>query len=336
MQVLDYGILDNHHHVVLRNRPDIADDWSEQEVMRRWWYVCPRRRNEDGSAAEPTKKDLKKLKRRVDDYRRRLSDISWIMRLAQQRVARRANKEDGVRGRFFAERFGSEPLLDEGSVLQCSLYVDLNRIHAGIDEKPEESTFTSAYERIQTWWKVSLDQSEDQLSEGALPNLPADAEDHWLAPVFLDERADAYVGPTSPVEANEEEPGQATPEEETPDEEAPEEVDNVVDDSVVSPSTQTAPAIPPKPRFYNPIGARRVSDKGFLPIKLEEYLTLLDAVGRIVRPDKRGSIPAELPPILERLGAQATTWIEAFTEYVDHWSAKFAPSPELAPQPSGS
>jgi hypothetical protein len=33
---------------------------------------------------------------------------------------------------------------------------------------------------------------------------------------------------------------------------------------------------------------RRASNKGFLPLKLERYLELLDWTGRQTRPDKRG------------------------------------------------
>ena len=45
----------------------------------------------------------------------------------------------------------------------------------------------------------------------------------------------------------------------------------------------------------------RASDKGFLPLNLQEYPSLLDWTGRQTRTDKRGQIPAELSPILERL-----------------------------------
>jgi hypothetical protein len=38
----------------------------------------------------------------------------------------------------------------------------------------------------------------------------------------------------------------------------------------------------------------------------EQYLSLLDWTGRQIRDDKRGSIPAELAPILDRLGLNGT------------------------------
>lgn len=55
---------------------------------------------------------------------------------------------------------------------------------------------------------------------------------------------------------------------------------------------------------------RRASNKGFLPLKLEQYLELLDWTGWQTRPDKRGQIPAELLPILERLRLSSETWVE--------------------------
>ncbi|MFO0903298.1 MAG: hypothetical protein U0939_09880 [Pirellulales bacterium] len=41
---------------------------------------------------------------------------------------------------------------------------------------------------------------------------------------------------------------------------------------------------------------------------LEKYLQLLDACGRERTEGKRGVIPAELPPLLERLGWDKATW----------------------------
>ena len=60
---------------------------------------------------------------------------------------------------------------------------------------------------------------------------------------------------------------------------------------------------------------RRASDKGFLPVSLSAYLRLLDWTGRQSRPDKRGQIPGELAPILERLQLWAETWVNTVLNF---------------------
>ena len=59
----------------------------------------------------------------------------------------------------------------------------------------------------------------------------------------------------------------------------------------------------------------RASDKGLLPLTLEEYLKLLNWTGRQVRLDKPGAIPEELAPILERLGIQQSSFVETVMEF---------------------
>jgi len=54
----------------------------------------------------------------------------------------------------------------------------------------------------------------------------------------------------------------------------------------------------------------RCSDRGFLPMALDEYLKLLDWTGRQVVRGKWGAIPAELAPILDRLQIAAADWLE--------------------------
>jgi hypothetical protein len=46
-----------------------------------------------------------------------------------------------------------------------------------------------------------------------------------------------------------------------------------------------------------------------LPFRLADYLELVDWTGRILRDDKRGAIPKELPPILERLQIDPKYWL---------------------------
>ena len=55
---------------------------------------------------------------------------------------------------------------------------------------------------------------------------------------------------------------------------------------------------------------RRASDRGFLSLSLDHYLQLLDWTGRQVRSDKRGAIPADLAPILERLQVSTNCWVD--------------------------
>ena len=52
----------------------------------------------------------------------------------------------------------------------------------------------------------------------------------------------------------------------------------------------------------------RVQTDNTIPYRLEDYLELVDWTGRALRADKRGSIRADLPPILQRLSIDAEAW----------------------------
>ena len=57
-----------------------------------------------------------------------------------------------------------------------------------------------------------------------------------------------------------------------------------------------------------------------VPFGLEEYLDLVDTVGRAVHPKKRGAIASHVPPLLQRLGMDA----EAFIACADTFFKTFA------------
>jgi hypothetical protein len=48
-----------------------------------------------------------------------------------------------------------------------------------------------------------------------------------------------------------------------------------------------------------------------IPFHFADYLELVDWTGRVIRADKRGHIPAQLPPILQRLNIDAKQWLTA-------------------------
>lgn len=184
VEVLGYAVMSNHFHVILRSRPDIVTEWSDDEVARRWWQLCPTRKEKDGTPKEPTEFEINAIKgdkERLKERRSRLGSISWFMRFVSEKVAREANKQDECTGRFWEGRFKAQVLLDDAALLACMQYVDLNPIRAGIAKTPESSDFTGAQGRIQDL------QSADEVST---LNAKDNRTEHgnnagWLAPVAL-------------------------------------------------------------------------------------------------------------------------------------------------------
>ncbi|MCP4237627.1 MAG: transposase, partial [Aestuariibacter sp.] len=118
IDIAAYAIMSNHYHVVLHVDKQQADSWSTREICTRWAELFAGNdlakrylKNEMLSEAEEHL-----LQGKIDIWRERLSDISWFMRCLNEPVARQANREEGVTGRFWEGRFKSQALLDEKAI----------------------------------------------------------------------------------------------------------------------------------------------------------------------------------------------------------------------------
>jgi hypothetical protein len=257
---LNFAILGNHLHILIRNRPDIRDAWSDEEIVRRWCLLFPLR-DERGKPIELTPEVLaERVQDRewLNERRQRLGDISWFMRCLAEHIANRANAEEEISSRFWQGRFRLVRILVEAGLLACAMYIDLNPIRAQLAETPETSFFTSVYIRLEAL-KVqgkTLAALSDSAQEPPSTS-PVEASDGWLSPVELIKSAECDA--SSP--------------------------------------------------------AQRASNQGYLPFGFTEYLRLLDWTGREIRSDKRGSIPAELAPIFERLSINGEVWVEAICNF---------------------
>ena len=66
IDLLNFAILSNHFHLILRSRPDVVATWDDAEVARRWWMLCPVRKAADGGAAEPSEPELNSIRLDAD------------------------------------------------------------------------------------------------------------------------------------------------------------------------------------------------------------------------------------------------------------------------------
>jgi hypothetical protein len=227
IDVLGYALMSTHSHSMLRTRPDLLKILKDEEVVRRWLKLYPKKKCPAGSKLF---EELVKLtvsdEKRVAVLRKRLGSISWFMKSLNEYIARKSNKEDECKGRFWEGRFKCQRLCDQAAQLSCAVYIDLNPIRAEIAKTPETSEYTSAYERIKS---LKLKNSKKNQYEPAL----------WLSPI-----------------------------QDTRDR------------------------------------------RGFLSLSLPEYLTILDISGRELSQGKRGKIPENLSPILERLSIKPEYWLQ--------------------------
>tara|TARA_B100001059_G_scaffold235105_1_gene279711 strand:+ start:21161 stop:22135 length:975 start_codon:yes stop_codon:yes gene_type:complete len=150
IDVCAYAVMSNHTHLVLYVDDKKVNRLNDKAIVIRWHKLCKgtllTQKYIQGEKLSKAERIF--FNQTVKQYRERLSSISWFMRLLNEDIARRANKEDKCTGRFWEGRFKSQALLDEAALAACMAYVDLNPIRAKMAKTPEESDHTSVQKRI--------------------------------------------------------------------------------------------------------------------------------------------------------------------------------------------
>ncbi|MCP4091533.1 MAG: hypothetical protein GY746_17360 [Gammaproteobacteria bacterium] len=99
----------------------MADNWSNKEICTRWAELFSAndliKRYLKGEILSKAEEQL--LQSQIDHWRERLSDISWFMRCLNEPVARQANREESVTGRFYEYPPWYSPF-GPASYLSCS------------------------------------------------------------------------------------------------------------------------------------------------------------------------------------------------------------------------
>lgn len=197
VSVAGFAILDNHLHVLCRLDPDLAREWSAQEVVRRWIAVYPPRNLDldDPKVVGLWVEHQSKQTKRVEVLRDRLGDLGWFMKALKEPLSRMANKEDGCSGAFWQARYKSIAILDPEALLATCAYIDLNPVAAGIAGSPEKSEHTSIKQRVEHVRRKGELDSLHAARQGSVAGSRAAGnvdQDHWLVPI--EDRRGAGVG----------------------------------------------------------------------------------------------------------------------------------------------
>ena len=168
LEVVVYSVMSNHYHVVLFIDQAAQKKANAKDIVTRWHQLHKGNpvsvKYLDGEHLEPH--EVEQLNTYIDRWREQLASISWYMRVLNEKVARMANIEDDVTGRFWEGRFKCQALLDEQALLSCMAYVDLNPVRADMASTPEQSDHTSIKRRVEHW-KANADQPNKPKTQAA-------------------------------------------------------------------------------------------------------------------------------------------------------------------------
>ena len=283
VEVLAYAVMANHSHFVLWCRPSVAAGWSAEEVARRWLELFGKR----GDSLETEVARVAPDAEKIAIWRERLGNVSWFMRCLNEWLARKANAEDECTGRFWEGRFKCQLLEDEGAVLACMAYVDLNPVRAKVATCLEESRLTGVHDRIcarrarmrlDAMGEESRREAKTRREKGFSERTEAQAR--MVQEARVDAERDRWLC-------------------------------RFREELVRSDDRDSAPADAGTNTYYR---ASKTAHT-VLSMRFEDYLELLEWTGRCVVVGKRGSLPESSSPVLERLEIDKGNWVDTVQQY---------------------
>ena len=277
IDIAAYAVMSNHFHIVVRVDDTRVQDLGRDEILGRWTQLFSGPTLVQRYLADADRlgqAEIELVDAWAETYRSRLADLSWFMRVLNESIARQANAEDRVTGRFWEGRFKSQALLDEQAVLTAMAYVDLNPIRAGIADTPERSDYTSVAERAELLLGSAMD--DDPQICGSPRIDAADSTKECMRRSYRIARATEHQRCADAQDAESLNPESAL---------------------------NRLPGAPLMP--FDATGRTEPA----VPFGFEDYLQLVEATGRVIREDKRGFIDGETPPLLVRLGIDPDQFI---------------------------
>jgi hypothetical protein len=260
--------------LVLQSRPELLSALDDAQIARRWLSVCPTLRRGRALSDEPSEEEIRSLcddPCRIAQLRHQLSDISWWMRLLQQRVAQLCNREDNQTGTLWQSRFRSVLLLDAMSHLAAIANVDLAAVRVQMGKPISASTFTSdVYRRMELQSESEVHPSSLQSDSPGVSNNSAAALPEVFTDIATSVRRDGrHLAPIFPSD----------------------EVANIA------------------ARLAGWINQLRCSEDSVLNMKLRNYIELLERTALGCPSDHPELSSLNLPPILRSLRLTFDQWV---------------------------
>jgi len=265
VNILAYSIMDNHYHVALQVDESLIQNMTDDEILERWTSVfkgheCVQKYLNGDDLFVYEEEIVKKY---IQEYRRRMTDISWFMKTLNEHIAKKANKEDNVKGHFWEHRFLCIPIIGRERLLETMAYIDLNPLRAAVVKTPENGEFTSLKRRVELLklskigisFKDALNKkiknSKDEIKKDLLQHIEITNEDLGNSDIlkaFGFESCKGYLLGLEPLE---------------------DDLGNIL--------------------------------RNHIDLSCEEYLKFVDQEGRKIREDKKGFIAQNESCIIERI-----------------------------------